>query len=66
MKVIEEGPRGYHAVITEPPFAIDFVPAQELYAIDYNVGPRLAGTGMANILSPAQVVDMMREALTRN
>jgi hypothetical protein len=56
VEVIEEGPRGYHAVITEPLIAIDFVPAQELYAIDYNVGPRLAGTGMENILSPAKLL----------
>lgn len=66
VEVIEEGPRGYHAVIMEPLFAIDFVPAQELYAIDYNIGPKLAGTGMENILSPAQVVDLIRMALARN
>jgi hypothetical protein len=66
VEVIEEGPRGYHATITEPLFSIDFVPTQELYAIDYNIGPKLAGTGMENILSPAQVVDLIRTALTHN
>lgn len=65
VEVVEEGPRGYHATIAEPLFAIDFVPAQELYAIDYNVGPKLEGTGIENILSPAQVVDLIRTALSR-
>ncbi|MEP7342629.1 MAG: hypothetical protein ABI977_33180 [Acidobacteriota bacterium] len=66
IEIIEEGPRGYHATITEPLFAIDFIPAQDLYAIDYNIGPKLAGTGIEDILSPAQVIDLIRAALTHN
>lgn len=65
VEIIEEGPRGYHTTIAEPLFSIDFVPAQELYAIDYNISPKLEGTGIENILSPAQVVDLIRAALSR-
>ena len=65
IEVIEECPRGYHATITEPLFANDFIPARELYAIDYNIGPKLAGTGIEEILSPDEVVELIRLAVKR-
>lgn len=63
VEVIEEGPRGYHTTIIEPLFSIDFVPAQELYAIDYNIGPKLAGTGIDEILKPCEVIGLIRTAM---
>lgn len=63
IEVIEEGPRGYHAFFKEPIFSIDFLPAQELYAIDYNVGLKLAGTGIEALLPAAEVVDLIGAAL---
>jgi hypothetical protein len=64
VEVIEEGPRGYHGTITEPLFAIDFVPAQKLYAIDYNIGPKLADTGIEVVLPPGKVIELICASLT--
>lgn len=65
VEIVEEGPRGLHDFFTEPVFSIDLLPAQELYAIDFNINPQLVGTGIENILSPAEVVALVRTAMRR-
>ena len=65
VEILEEGPRGYHDTITEPIFSIDLLPAQQLCAIDYNIGPKLSGRGIEDVLSPGEVVDLIRAAMKR-
>lgn len=65
VEIIEEGPRGFHGFFAEPVFSIDFLPVQELYAIDFNINPQLVGTGIENILPPTEVVSLVRAAMMR-
>lgn len=42
---------------TSPVFAIDFVFATHMYAVDYNIAPQLAGTGIEEILPAKSAYD---------
>lgn len=43
-------------------FAIDFVKSNgQYYAIDFNASPGIKGTGVENILSPKDVVDLIKQ-----
>lgn len=55
----EETPKTLEDVmrLRDPLVAIDFVKADKLYAIDYNIAPGLKGTGLEDLLTPAAVFD---------
>jgi len=52
-----DGDFGDYKSINEPLYAIDFIIGKELYAVDYNIAPGVAGTGIEKILTPREVVD---------
>lgn len=54
----QEGPLARHVL-----FAIDFVPADRLFAVDFNVAPGLRGSGIEDLVSPAEAVEALGEAL---
>lgn len=41
--------------LQEPLVAIDFVKADKLYAVDYNIAPGLSGSGIENFISPSEI-----------
>lgn len=43
--------------IDSPLFAVDFIKADRLYAIDFNTAPGLRGTGIEERMKPQEVVD---------
>jgi len=65
----EESP-GYHPKISEPLFAIDFLPygqgSERLLAIDFNTAPVLRGTGIDHKLSSREVYDLIHDAMVRS
>jgi len=46
--------------LSEPLLAIDFVKADKLYAIDYNVAPGLMGTGIEALLTPSDIFEELK------
>lgn len=54
---------GYHKHIKHPLFAVDFVWGDTLYAIDFNIAPGVAGTGVENILPAKQAADAIKTAV---
>ncbi|WCF11664.1 hypothetical protein NDS46_30420 (plasmid) [Paenibacillus thiaminolyticus] len=58
--------------VNEPLFAIDFVKninengEAVMMAIDYNIAPQLKGTGIENILAPAEVANLIKESWMRS
>jgi hypothetical protein len=57
--------RGIREKVGLPLWAFDAIltESQEI-AVDFNIAPGLRGTGMEDVLSPAEVVDLLKEALT--
>jgi len=60
VEVLAEAGRGYHPKIKEPMFAVDFVAAKKIYAIDFNISPGLSGAAVDNILTGREVVDLIK------
>lgn len=55
---------GYHPLIRLPLFAIDFVHgAKEMYAIDFNVAPGVAGSGVQRHLTASEAVEAIETAV---
>lgn len=52
---------GYHPLsgIDSPLYAIDFVIADDMYAVDLNIAPGLKGTGVNKYLTPKEVVEAL-------
>lgn len=63
VRVIEEV-KGleYHPDIQEPMFSIDFIPTMPLLAVDFNLAPRLQGTGIDEVLAPGDAFRLLRDA----
>lgn len=64
-RILGEEPEAYHPAFPHPMFSLDFVPGQYLYAIGMHTAPRLAGTGIEKLLEPAQVVELLGQAMAR-
>ena len=56
-----EAEYGYQPKIKEPIFAVDFVKADRLYAIDYNVAPSLAS--LKRTVTPTKIVESIKHAV---
>lgn len=58
----EEVPKSLNDILklSEPMLAIDFVKADKLYAIDYNVAPGLMGTGIEALLTPSDIFEELK------
>ncbi len=54
---------GYHPKIHLPLFAIDFIPANHVYAIDFNTAPQIRGTGIENILPARETAEAIKRAV---
>lgn len=54
---------GYHPYFRWPLFAIDFVPANELYAIDLNNAPGMRGSGIEAVMTPREIHDAIAAAM---
>ncbi|WPA89611.1 hypothetical protein MTATph1_CDS0124 [Moorella phage MTATph1] len=54
---------GYHPKIRLPLFAIDFIPANHVYAIDFNTAPQIRGTGIENILPAREAAEVIKRAV---
>lgn len=58
----EDAP-AYHPAFPYPLFSVDCVPGRHLYTIDFHTAPRIAGTGLENIVTPDEVVELLTEAV---
>ncbi|NLV22953.1 MAG: hypothetical protein GXY49_13400 [Syntrophomonadaceae bacterium] len=64
IEIIKQEEDAYHPQIHYPLFAIDYIAnTEELLAVDLNVSPGVKGTGIEEILSGKEVVDLIREAI---
>ena len=65
VKVLHEEAPGYHPQIKAPLFAIDFLRDDAyIYAIDFNVAPALAHTGLPSLLYPGEAVKLIKHAIS--
>jgi hypothetical protein len=63
IKILSKEKDGYHPTIKYPLFAIDFLPAGHLYAVDFNIAPQLNGTGIEDILSSREAAEAIKKAV---
>lgn len=58
---------GYHSTIRAPVFAIDFVQANDgLLAVDYNIAPGCAYTGIEQFVKPKEIADSIKKTIEMN
>jgi hypothetical protein len=56
-----------HPSIHYPLFAIDYVVHHSIYyAIDFNISPQIKGTGIEDLLSPKEIVQLLKESIKKN
>lgn len=63
IQVLSREEDGYHPRIKAPLFAVDFVWGDTIYAIDYNIAPGVAGTGVESILPAREAADAIKAAV---
>lgn len=67
IKVLIQGPDGYHPRIKDPLFALDFIfNTGEYIAIDFYTSPVLKCTGIEEMLPGEEVVELISEAMAHN
>ena len=64
-QILGEEEPGYHPRISLPTFAIECIPGQYLWAIDFDPAPELNDTPLVSALTPAQYADLIEGALRR-
>lgn len=63
VRVIEEiKEKAYHYKIKDGLFSIDFIPTMPMLAVDFNLNPRLCGTGIEELLAPGNAFRLIRDA----
>lgn len=62
IKVLSRERDGYHPKIRLPLFAVDFVVADRLYAVDFNIAPQIRGTGVEDLLPAREAAESLKEA----
>lgn len=62
IRVLSREKDGYHSKIHLPLFAVDFVAAERLYAVDFNVAPQVRGTGVEKLLPAREAAESIKEA----
>lgn len=62
--LLRGGKTGYNHRIKYPLYAIDFVPdlSGSLYAVDFNVAPKIKDTGVEEFLRPQEAADQIKTA----
>jgi len=65
IRVLSRERDGYHERIRHPLFAVDFVPANGLYAVDFNTAPQIRGTGVEHLLSACEAAKAIKKAIAR-
>ena len=64
IEVLCEEEKGYHPKIKYPLFAVDFLPANKLYAVDFNIAPSL--DPLKELITPKEVVREIEEFYKEN
>lgn len=62
IKVLSRERDGYHPKIHFPLFAIDFILADHLYAVDFNIAPQIRGTGVEELLPAREAAESIKKA----
>lgn len=62
IRVLAQEKDGYHPQVNLPLFAVDFVVAEKLYAVDFNIAPQIKGTGVEEVLSAREAAESIKEA----
>jgi hypothetical protein len=60
--ILKEGEPGERPKISYPLYAIDFLQSGSLFAVDFNQSPQIKGTGLEDILTPQDVVNLIKES----
>lgn len=63
IKVLSKEKDGYCPSIKYPLFAVDFLPAGHLYAVDFNISPQIRGTGIEDILPSREAAEAIKRAV---
>jgi hypothetical protein len=64
VKVLCEGPWGYHPKVKLPLWAIDFVPhGKHVYAVDFNTAPGMRGTGLVEQVGAMAIANLIKAAV---
>jgi hypothetical protein len=63
IKVLSREQDGYHERIKYPLFAVDFIPADNLYAVDFNIAPQIRGTGVEELLPAREAAEAIKRAI---
>lgn len=63
IKILSQEKDGYHKRIKYPLFAVDFIPADNLYAVDFNISPQIRGTGVEELLPAREAAEAIKRAI---